>query len=102
MADRYDGKPFLRLLDSYVLWSIGCLDEASAAGLESMEPKLQQVYGQVGGWQDIVARQMEFPDTLPEAIKGIWEKGAANMRKQGLNPDPLEFTKQFVDTNFPT
>lgn len=102
MTDRYDGKPFLRLLDSYVLWSIGELDGARAEGLKRIESNLHQVYGQSGSWQDIVARQMEFPDTLPRDIKDIWDRGAAKAREQGLNPDPFEFTKQFVDTNFPT
>ena len=102
MTNRYDGKPFLRLLDSYVLWSIGHLDATSAAGLERMEPKLQEVYGQGGTWQEIVARQMDFPDTLPATIEGIWNDGSAKAREQGWAVDPLEFTRQFVDTNFPT
>lgn len=102
MTNRYEGKPFLRLLDSYVLWSIGHLDRSSAAGLERMEPKLQQVYHDDGIWQDIVARQMEFPDTLPATIKRIWENGEAKAAAQGWSVDPLEFTRQFVDTNFPT
>lgn len=102
MTDRYDGKPFLRLLESYVLWSIDRLDPASAEGLVGMQPKLQEVYGQTGTWQEIVARQMEFPDTLPETIKSIWERGAAKAHEQGLAVDPSEFARQFVDTNFPT
>jgi hypothetical protein len=102
MTDRYVGKPFLRLLDSYVLWSIGQLDHVRAEGLKQIEPKLQEVYGQSGSWQDIVAGQMEFPASLSGDIKGIWERGRAKAREQGLTVDPLEFTKQFVDTNFPT
>ena len=102
MTNRYDGKPFLKLLDSYVLWSIGHLDNVSAAGLEHMVPKLQQVYGCDGTWQDIVALQMELPDTLPATIKRIWENGSAKALAQGWSVDPLEFSRQFVDTNFPT
>ena len=36
----YAGKPFLRLLDAFMLWSIGALDDATNAKLEAMTPKL--------------------------------------------------------------
>jgi hypothetical protein len=100
MTDRYSGKPFLRLLDCYVLNAIGMLDEAQINGLKAMEPKLAQVFGIEGSWTDIVASKMEFPDDLPAEIRRIWEAGRAKASTIGLEVDPAEFTRQFVDTNF--
>jgi hypothetical protein len=99
---RYDGKPFLRLLDCYVLRAIGALDQQQEISLRSMEPKLSSVYGVDGSWFEIVAKQMDFPDSLPVQINEIWVSGKAKAEHQGLSVDPIEFTKQFVDTNFPT
>ena len=38
--DRYAGKPFLRLLECYVLAAIGELSDEQQATLRAMEPKL--------------------------------------------------------------
>ena len=99
---RYDGKPFLRLLDCYVLKSIGELDARQENSLKAMEPKLASVYGHEGSWFDIVANQMDFPSSLPDQIKAIWDAGKAKAAQQGVGVNPQEFTLQFVDTNFPT
>ena len=40
-SERYAGRPFLRLLDAYVLWAIGELDEESDARLLEITPDLQ-------------------------------------------------------------
>ncbi len=101
MKQRYQERPFLRFIDFYVLWSIGHLDVAQAEALERMERKLREIFGEDGPWQIIVARQMDFPDTLPSTIRSIWENGSAKARKQNWTPDPLEFMRQFVDINFP-
>lgn len=99
-TDRYAGKPFLRLLDSYVLAAIGELPDEQQESLQAMEPKLQSVYGTEGNWQQIVADQMGFPQDLPETIRAIWDNGVAKMRASGIEAEPFEFVRQFVDTNF--
>jgi hypothetical protein len=102
MSDRYVGKPFLRFLDCYVLRAIGELDQGVAETLTAMEPKLRQTLGHEGSWDEIVAQQMEFPSSLPGRIREIWEKGREPfVRAYGTEPDPAEFSRQFVDTNFP-
>lgn len=100
MSDRYAGKPFLQLLDSYVLDAIGALDARQRATLTGMEPRLAQVYGTGGRWQDIVAAQMKFPVSMPTRIVEIWRAGSEKMREAGQAPDPLAFARQFVDANF--
>ena len=98
--NRYEGKPFLRLLDCYVLKAIGHLDEAQEAALQNMEPKFRDAYKVEGTWFEIVAQQMDFPDHLPNEIERIWTEGSARAAEMGLVAEPKEFTCQFVDNNF--
>jgi hypothetical protein len=41
MQQRYAGRPFLRLLECYVLWAAGVLPAADEQRLEAMTPKLR-------------------------------------------------------------
>ena len=101
MTDRYAGKPFLKLLDCYVLDAIGALDEASQAMMVATEPKLREIYQRSGTWQEIVEAEMKFHETLPDEIHRVWEKGRpAFVAEHGTEPDPLIFTWTLVDTNF--
>lgn len=97
---RYEGKPFLRLLDCYVLSSIGHLDAEQEHALNMMAPKLSEALGVKGSWFELVRSKMEFPSDLPEKIFRIWEAGEAKAKSLGMSVDPNEFARQFVDTNF--
>ena len=99
--DRYSGKPFLRLLECYVLDAIGQLDDAQRQALRRMEPKLADVYRMNGSWVDIVNAQMDFPESLPAQIRAIWEKNLVSARARGVAVNPNEFAVVFVDQNFP-
>lgn len=102
MTDRYAGKPFLRLLDSYVLDAIGHLDAQEQAMLTRREPKFHKAFNTPGDWRTIVVTTMKFPDGMPGAIRDVWEKGKVRFVGQyGQDPDPAEFTRIFVDTHFP-
>lgn len=100
--DRYAGKPFLRLLECYVLFAIGQLDERQQETLQRMEPKLADVYNVSGTWLDIVSSQMVFPETLPQQIREIWESNLVKAHERGSPVDPNEFAMAFVDQNFPS
>ncbi len=100
MTDRYDGKPFLRLLECYVLWSVGRLSQGQADALEGMAPKLAATYGADGTWQDIVAAQMEFSPGLPEALRGMWDRTLVNAGGGQDAVDPELWAQQVVDSNF--
>src|SRR5215211_6368897 len=64
---RYDGKPFLRLLECYVLWAAGRLPDDEAAQLDRMTPKLREIYGANGSWHDIVVAQIGATPEVTEA-----------------------------------
>jgi hypothetical protein len=97
---RYEERPFLKLLDCYVLRAIGQLDEAQDQALRTIEPQLAGVYGKEMRWFEVVSDQMEFPDNIDASIRQVWV--AAQMKAGELEEqiDPAEFTRQFVDTNF--
>ena len=102
MTDRYDGKPFLRLLDPYVLDSIGKLDEANRKWLNDAEPPFRATYGEEGSWRQIVEARMQFPPNMQAAIQELWDKGKVRyLEHTGEEPDPVHFTYTFVDEKFP-
>ena len=102
MNTRYDGKPLLRLVDSYVLDAIGHLPPEVDAKMTEMEPSFRKTFGASGSWREIVAAQMRFPDGLPDAIREVWTMGRVRfLAEQGYEPDPAQFTQSFVDSKFP-
>lgn len=100
MSGRYDGKPLLRLLECYVLWSVDQLPTDQAEALEGMAPKLGATYGADGTWQEIVASQMEFPPDLPDALRGMWERTLVKAGDKRGRVDPEVWAQQVVDSNF--
>ena len=102
MSDRYTGKPFLRLLDSYVLDAVGHLGADEQATLTRLEPKFHKAFNTPGNWRAIVETVMKFPDGMPGAIHEVWDKGKVRfVQENGHDPDPAEFARIFVDKNFP-
>jgi hypothetical protein len=99
--DRYTGKPFLRLLDSYVLDAIGQLSAQQRAGLEQVQGKLQAVYKTTGAWQDIVRQQLDLPLSFPLSVQKVWKGYLDAAHSQGISVSPGEFVQRFVDENFP-
>ncbi|WP_282298007.1 hypothetical protein [Stenotrophomonas sp. PS02289] len=83
-----------------MLSAVGLLDPEQEQVLKAMEPKLREVYGVEGGWLDVVAAQMQFPDSLPLRIKAIWEAGVESAGRQGLSVNANDFAVAFVDANF--
>jgi hypothetical protein len=93
--DRYDGRPFLRLLDSYVLWSMHVLDEASERRLETMEPKLNDTFGVDGlRWYEIVETRMRLTPSSRTQAREEWQRAQA---KSAAPIDPLDFAYDLAD-----
>ncbi len=99
--NRYEQKPFLRLLDCYLLDSIDQLSDEQRHSLERMEPKLREIYSLEGSWQSIVAKTMDFPESFPEQVKDIWANFLNHSAANGVSVDPNEFVIEFVSQNFP-
>lgn len=100
MHQRYAGKPFLRLLECYVLWAAGELPIADEQRLEAMTPKLREVYKRQGSWQEIVAGEMELPADLPKRIQALWVQNKLRAENSAVEFPAEDFARMFVDDNF--
>lgn len=95
---RYEGKPFLLLLDSYVLDVIGELPATKAENLRKMEPFLQKTFKHPGkAWRDIVVLLLNFPSHVEESIRSNWAKNQKAAAEAGLALMAEEYAIQFVD-----
>jgi len=102
MKSRYDGKPFLQLLDNYFLDAIGMLDEDDEAWLKASEPNFRLMFGATGSWREIVESRMQFPSGMKGAIMEVWQKGRPRyLAAHGHEPNPIDFIQKFIDTKFP-
>jgi hypothetical protein len=98
-ADRYAGKPFLKLIDSFVLKSIGELDPSQESLLVQMTPKFQETFACSGSWEDIVISQLQFPPNIRESIQEIWNKNQDIAKQNGVVLAPMQFVEMFVANN---
>lgn len=93
--ERYRGKPFLRLIDCYVLEVIGQLDPQQRETLKNLEPQLRQVYNESGTWQQVVRAQTELPPQ--EKILEAWQEWKRKGREHVSILTPAEsFVIQLV------
>lgn len=99
LNERYEGKPMLRLLECYVLKAIGELSEESARNLKAMEPKMAEAYGTQGTWDEVIAKEMGLPDTMPGLILQKWNHIQAIARREGEPLTGQQFAELFVDSN---
>jgi hypothetical protein len=97
--ERYVGKPILRLLELYVLWSIDRLSDDEATRLLAMAPKLTDTFGGDGTWQDAIATTMELPANMPELIRELWANNQQIAVANGVELPAQQFAEMFVDSN---
>jgi hypothetical protein len=97
--DRYHGKPMLRLLEAYVLWSIDRLPPETEPGLDAMAPKLTDLFGGDGTWQSAIASTMELPANMPVLIRERWTHNTGIAAKNDVRLSPQQFAEMFVDAN---
>jgi hypothetical protein len=97
---RYDGRPFLRLLEVYILWAIGELEPQLAALIDELTPNLQKTYNRGGNWQSIIAAEMSFSDDFPEKLKELWTKNTEIARMNRTTLSAQTFAEMICDENF--
>ena len=97
--ERYNGKPLLRLLELYVLWSLGQLPDEDASRLEALAPKLTETFGGDGTWQNALATTMQMPPNMPELVRDMWAKNQKIASDNGVELHPEQFAQMFVDSN---
>jgi hypothetical protein len=96
---RYDGKPMLRLLECYVLKSIGALTLEQERQLNEMESGLRKTFESSGTWDKMIAEQMGFSPELPAYLVDLWRQNLSASGDQTRLP-PDHFAQHVVDSNF--
>jgi hypothetical protein len=91
--DRYEGKPFLKLLEAYVLSRIGKLSPDAAATLRRMEPTLRKTFGRQGTWDEIVSAVMQFDEGAGDAVRRDWARWVGEHGDR----DPAAFARSVAD-----
>lgn len=94
---RYQGKPFLRLLECYALDAIGCLQATDRVSLDTVSPKLRDVYQCQGSWERIVEHVMRFSPDISDRIRDAWALSQSYAAAQGAVPSPEDFAQAFAD-----
>lgn len=99
--DRYRARPFLLLIDCYVMDVIGQLPPQQRAALEKLEPRLQETFGCAGSWREVVEAQMGFMPMVALQIEMAWTAYQEFARSAGRESIAGEFVREFVAQNFP-
>lgn len=97
LADRYEGKPLLRLIELYVLWAIDDLSEHDAQAMERMAPQLAEAFDVTGTWQQIVAQVMEFPEDMRERTRELWQRQRERSAARGQSVSADAFARKLAD-----
>ncbi len=91
----------MKLLDAYVLWVIGSLPPEQETLLQQMTAKLRQTWNRTGEhWHEVLAAEMQFPPSMPMAIRDMWRKNQSIAENSGVKLAPVDFAHMFVDQNF--
>jgi hypothetical protein len=108
--DRFENEPLVKLLELYVLWSIGELPKVEEQSLGRILPQLrstlaktlagQQLDVTSLSWQRVIATAMSFPDNMAAEIRKIWLANLEIARRSNAILTPQEFAQMFVAENF--
>jgi hypothetical protein len=95
--ERYQGRPLLIVLESYVLAAIGELPSGKDRALAKV---VQRVFGGGEDWMLTVRQRLELPDTLDEELRRLWARNRRVARDGGVELLPVQFAKMVADENF--
>lgn len=95
--DRYHGRPFLILLENYVLSAIGSLvpDKEVLAAAAT-----QRVCGGSDDWRSTLRDTLHLGDSLDESLRQMWATNQQRAQQAGLTLSPEDFARMIADQNF--
>ena len=97
---RYEGKPFLRLLECYVLEAVGHLHDEQRETLVRMGPQICEMYQRDGTWYEVINAEMGFSEADVAQIRDVWASNLEKAKELGATIDPNAFAMQYVDRFF--
>jgi hypothetical protein len=94
---RYEGKPLLMLLESYILDCIGQLPAEKEAGLP---PIVQRLYGGGEDWKATLRAKLGLPDSIDENARVMWARHQQSLKQPGPTLAPEDFARRVVEESF--
>jgi len=96
---RYKDTPVYLFFEKYILNVIGCLHTDKQDILQNIN--LQEVFNtQSSNWRDVVREVLHLSSTINLAIVYQWNLYLVHMVETNQEPDPLIFSRKFVDEYF--
>jgi len=90
IENRYESRPLLRLLDSYVLGLTGNLDSATELRVAKV---VRATFGGGPDWMATLRKSVHLPDDMDRRIQQLWQA-------QPPGTDPRAFTVAVSDETF--
>src|SRR5687767_7461364 len=94
--ERYKDKPFLLMLESYVLDAIGELPQHMEQLAKSVSSKL---FGG-GDWRRRLREEVGFDKSLNEQLKQLWKENQQIAKEKGAELLAQDFAQVLVEANF--
>ncbi len=94
--ERYRDKPFLLMLESYILDAIGELPGP-------MEQLAKNVSGKLfggGDWRRRLREEVGFDTSLNDQVKQLWTENLQIAKEKAAELEPGDFAQALVEANF--
>lgn len=93
---RYKNKPFLLMLEGYMLDAIGEL----SPDMERLVKTVSSKFFGKGDWRKLLRHQVGFDASLGKQVKQLWDENREIAKKKGAELDPYDFVQALVEANF--
>jgi hypothetical protein len=99
LAQRYEGRPLLILLENYVLACIGALTAEHTVRVADLT---RRAFGAPSGadWMEVLRTQLDLAPTICDSIRERWQVAVTTLQAEGEPIDPVAFARGLVDANF--
>jgi hypothetical protein len=94
--ERYKDKPFLLMLESYVLDAIGELP----AAMEQLTKTVSGKFFGAGDWRKRLREEVGLDKSLNDQLKQLWKENVQIAKSKGIELVPHEFAQALVEANF--
>lgn len=95
--ERYQGRPLLMLLDSFVLSCIGQLPGDKEQKLHAV---VQKIWPGPGDWKQRLRETLHLEPAIEQHIADLWARNTEIAKGSGETLLPLQFAIMVVDDNF--
>jgi hypothetical protein len=94
--ERYKDKPFLLMLEAYVLDAIGELPSP----MEQLTRTVSGKFFGAGDWRKRLREEVGFDKSLNDQLKQLWNENRKIAKGKGAVLTPHDFAQALVEANF--